>query len=80
MNAALSFLAYKRYLLGADSALFSTEYTDPSQDVAAAPYSAFSAGDGDLGSPGGGGGSGSYQQANATDAFDGSAGYQRQDY
>ncbi|KAG5278765.1 hypothetical protein AALO_G00102490 [Alosa alosa] len=76
--AALSFLAYKRYLLGADSALFSTEYTDPSQDAAAAPYSAFSAGD-DLASPDATA-TGSYQQANSADAFDGSAGYQRQDY
>uniref|UniRef100_A0A3B5MCG8 Synaptogyrin 1 n=1 Tax=Xiphophorus couchianus TaxID=32473 RepID=A0A3B5MCG8_9TELE len=71
--AGQSFLAFQRYKLGADSALFSHEYTDPSQDAAGAPYTSF--GGDDLESPGGGGG-----QANSDGAFDGSGGYQRQDY
>ncbi|XP_030637501.1 synaptogyrin-1 [Chanos chanos] len=74
--AGQAFLAYQRYMLGADSALFSQDYTDPSQDAAAAPYSAFTSGD-DLESPGG---TGSYQQPSSEGAFDGSAGYQRQEY
>lgn len=72
-KAGQSFLAFQRYKLGADSALFSHEYTDPSQDAAGAPYTSF--GGDDLESPGGGGG-----QANSDGAFDGSGGYQRQDY
>ncbi|GLD63888.1 synaptogyrin-1 isoform X1 [Lates japonicus] len=71
--AGQSFLAFQRYKLGADSALFSQEYTDPSQDAAGAPYTSF--GGDDLESPGGGGG-----QANNDGAFDGTGGYQRQDY
>ncbi|KAL7825956.1 hypothetical protein SRHO_G00336940 [Serrasalmus rhombeus] len=74
--AGQAFLAFQRYKLGADSALFSQDYTDPSQDAAAAPYSAFTSGD-DLESPGG---TGSYQQASGDGVFDGSAGYQRQEY
>ncbi|XP_055069582.2 synaptogyrin-1 isoform X4 [Misgurnus anguillicaudatus] len=70
--AGQAFLAFQRYKLGADSALFSQDYTDPSQDAAAAVYSA---GD-DLESPEG---AGSYQQS-AEGVFNGSAGYQRQDY
>lgn len=72
-KAGQSFLAFQRYKLGADSALFSQEYTDPSQDAAGAPYTSF--GGDDLESPGGGGG-----QANNDGAFDGTGGYQRQDY
>ncbi|MEQ2193794.1 Synaptogyrin-1, partial [Xenoophorus captivus] len=49
------------------------EYTDPSQDAAGAPYTSF--GGGDLESPSGGG-----AQANSDGAFDGTGGYQRQDY
>ncbi|KAM4611313.1 synaptogyrin-1 isoform 2-T2 [Polymixia lowei] len=71
--AGQSFLAFQRYKLGADSALFSQDYTDPSQDAAGAPYTSFSGGD-DLESPGGGG------QANSDGTFDGTGGYQRQDY
>ncbi|XP_049895511.1 synaptogyrin-1-like, partial [Epinephelus moara] len=71
--AGQSFLGYQRYKLGADSALFSQDYTDPSQDAAGAPYTSF--GGDDLESPGGGGG-----QANSDGAFDGTGGYQRQDY
>ncbi|PWA32595.1 hypothetical protein CCH79_00015071 [Gambusia affinis] len=71
--AGQSFLAFQRYKLGADSALFSHEYTDPSQDAAGAPYTSF--GGDNLESPGGGGG-----QPNSDGAFDGSGGYQRQDY
>uniref|UniRef100_A0A3B4DH85 Synaptogyrin n=1 Tax=Pygocentrus nattereri TaxID=42514 RepID=A0A3B4DH85_PYGNA len=62
--AGQAFLAFQRYKLGADSALFSQDYTDPSQDAAAAPYR----------------GTGSYQQASGDGVFDGSAGYQRQEY
>lgn len=72
-KAGQSFLAFQRYKLGADSALFSQEYTDPSQDAAGAPYTSF--GGDDLESPGGAGG-----QANSDGAFDGTGGYQRQDY
>lgn len=75
-QAGQSFLAFQRFNLGADSALFSQDYTDPSQDAAAAPYSAFTNGD----EPESPGGTGSYQQPNGEGMFDGSAGYQRQDY
>ncbi|RXN32514.1 synaptogyrin-1 isoform X1 [Labeo rohita] len=75
IQAAQAFLAYQRYKLGADSALFSQDYTDPSQDAGAVPYSSYSAGDA-LESPGG---TGSYQQ-NGDSVFDGPAGYQRQEY
>ncbi|KAG7326866.1 hypothetical protein KOW79_010267 [Hemibagrus wyckioides] len=74
--AGQSFLAFQRFKLGADSALFSQDYTDPSQDAAAAPYSAFTSGD----EPESPGGTGSYQQPNGEGMYDGSAGYQRQDY
>ncbi|XP_067230371.1 synaptogyrin-1-like isoform X1 [Chanodichthys erythropterus] len=73
--AAQAFLAFQRYKLGADSALFSQDYADPSLDAAEVPYSSYSAGDG-LESPGG---TGSYQQSGDC-GFDGSAGYQRQEY
>lgn len=75
-KAGQSFLAFQRYKLGADSALFSQEYTDPSQDAAGAPYTSF--GGDDVESPSGGGGGGG--QANSDGGFDGSGGYQRQDY
>uniref|UniRef100_UPI001A97D538 synaptogyrin-1a n=1 Tax=Gasterosteus aculeatus aculeatus TaxID=481459 RepID=UPI001A97D538 len=75
--AGQSFLGFQRYKLGADSALFSQEYTDPSQDVAGAPYTSF--GGDDPESPVGGGGAGG-GQANGDEAFDGTGGYQRQDY
>ncbi|XP_069023101.1 synaptogyrin-1-like isoform X2 [Embiotoca jacksoni] len=71
--AGQSFLGFQRYKLGADSALFSQEYTDPSQDAAGAPYTSF--GGDDVESPVGGGG-----QAVSDGAFDGTGGYQRQDY
>ncbi|ROL41835.1 Synaptogyrin-1 [Anabarilius grahami] len=73
--AAQAFLAFQRYKLGADSALFSQDYADPSLDAADVPYSSYSAGDG-LESPGE---PGSYQQS-GDGGFDGSAGYQRQEY
>ncbi|XP_076871846.1 synaptogyrin-1-like isoform X2 [Brachyhypopomus gauderio] len=73
--AGQAYLAFQRYKLGADSALFSQEYSDPSQD-AAGPYRAFTSGE-DQESPGGGG---AYQQPASDGAFDVSAGYQRQDY
>lgn len=75
-QAGQSFLAFQRFNMGADSALFSQDYTDPSQDAAAAPYSAFTSGD----EPESPGGTASYQQPNGEGMFDGSAGYQRQDY
>nr|XP_023698476.1 synaptogyrin-1-like isoform X1 [Paramormyrops kingsleyae] len=65
--AGQAFLAFQRYKLGADSVLFSQDYTDPSQDAAGAPYSAYSNG-------------GSYQEPNTDAVFDSSVGYQRQDY
>ncbi|KAK2888735.1 hypothetical protein Q8A67_014110 [Cirrhinus molitorella] len=73
--AAQAFLAFQRYRLGADSALFSQDYIDPSLDAGGVPYSSYSAGDA-LESPGG---TGSYQQ-NGDGVFDGSSGYQRQEY
>lgn len=66
-KAGQAFLAFQRYKLGADSVLFSQDYTDPSQDAAGAPYSPYSNG-------------GSYQEPNTNAAFDSSVGYQRQDY
>ncbi|KAL1273449.1 hypothetical protein QQF64_029311 [Cirrhinus molitorella] len=65
--AAQAFLAFQRYKLGADSALFSQDYIDPSLDAGGVPYSSYSAGDA-LESPGG---TGSYQQ-NGDGVFDGS--------
>lgn len=59
--AAQCFLAFQRYKLGADSAIFSQEYTDPSQDAAPGPYSAFP-GDSLESPPGGGGNSEGYQR------------------
>ncbi|KAL4658099.1 synaptogyrin-1-like [Arapaima gigas] len=78
--AGQAFLAFQRYQLGADSALFSQDYADPSQDPAAAaaaaaaggPYSAYPGG-GDMG---GQISTGSYQQPSMDDALDG--GYQSQ--
>ncbi|KAJ8251559.1 hypothetical protein GJAV_G00222650 [Gymnothorax javanicus] len=69
-RAAQAFLGYQRYKLGADSALFSQEYADPSQDpAAAAPYSAYP-GMGDMEAP----------PTDTEPAYDGSAGYQGQNY
>ncbi|XP_068177439.1 synaptogyrin-1-like isoform X1 [Antennarius striatus] len=80
--AAQSFLAFQRYKLGADSALFSQDYTDPSQDATGGgPYTSF--GGDDLESPVGGGGGGGGRgggQANSDGPFDGTGSYQRQDY
>ncbi|XP_033934732.1 synaptogyrin-1a, partial [Pseudochaenichthys georgianus] len=77
--AGQCFLGFQRYKLGADSALFSQEYTDPSQDAAGGPYTSFGGGE-DLESPVGGGGGAAAAAANSEAAFDGSGGYQRQDY
>ncbi|KAJ8345757.1 hypothetical protein SKAU_G00299500 [Synaphobranchus kaupii] len=68
-EAGQAFLGFQRYKLGADSALFSQDYADPSQDPAAAPYTAYP-GVADMESP----------PANTEPAFDGSAGYQGQSY
>ncbi|XP_078387840.1 synaptogyrin-1-like [Cetorhinus maximus] len=71
--AAQAFLGYQRYRLGADSALFSQEYTDPSQDTSA-PYTPYISGD-EMEVPG------SYQQPLSTGAYTSSSeGYQTQDY
>ncbi|XP_048473349.1 synaptogyrin-1-like isoform X1 [Rhincodon typus] len=71
--AAQAFLGYQRYRLGADSALFSQEYTDPSQD-SSAPYGPYLSGD-EMEAPG------SYQQPLSTGAYTSSSeGYQTQDY
>ncbi|XP_038834464.1 synaptogyrin-1-like [Salvelinus namaycush] len=50
-KATQSFFGYQRYQLGADSALFSQDYIDPSLDAGAAgdPYTSFTAGGDDLG-------------------------------
>ncbi|KAL2102050.1 hypothetical protein ACEWY4_003811 [Coilia grayii] len=66
--AAQAFLGFQRYKLGADSAIFSQDYADPSQDPAATPpagteYTA------EVGT-----------QPNADSSYDGSGGYQSQDY
>ncbi|XP_060705326.1 synaptogyrin-1-like isoform X1 [Hemiscyllium ocellatum] len=71
--AAQAFLGYQRYRLGADSALFSQEYTDPSQDTSA-PYGPYLSGD-EMEAPG------SYQQPLSTGSYtSASEGYQTQDY
>ncbi|CAB1344418.1 unnamed protein product [Coregonus sp. 'balchen'] len=71
--SAQSFFGYQRYKLGADSALFSQDYIDPSLDAGAAgdPYTSFTAGGDDLedGDPVGGS---SYQGINGK----GGGGYQ----
>ncbi|XP_058877031.1 synaptogyrin-1-like isoform X1 [Acipenser ruthenus] len=72
--AAQSVLAFQRYRIGADSALFSQDYTDPSQDPSL-PYSSYTGGD-DLGSPPT---AIPYQQP-SNEAFEGTPGYQSQDY
>ncbi|KAI1884508.1 hypothetical protein AGOR_G00227100 [Albula goreensis] len=76
--AAQAFLAFQRYKLGADSALFSQDYADPSQDPAASagPYTAYPGAD-DMASPPN---DGSYQEPNAGPGYDGSAGYQGQNF
>ncbi|KAM9491799.1 uncharacterized protein ACWYII_003842 [Salvelinus alpinus] len=50
-KATQSFFGYQRYQLGADSALFSQDYIDPSLDAGAAgdPYTSFTVGGDDLG-------------------------------
>ncbi|KAF7248612.1 Synaptogyrin-1 [Varanus komodoensis] len=69
-----SFLAYQRYQLGADSALFSQDYTDPSQE-AGMPYAPYTNEDDTADSMG------TYQQPPSADAFDAETqGYQAQDY
>lgn len=69
--AVQAFLAFQRYKLGADSALFSQDYVDPSQDVVGGPpYSSFSPGD-DQEGPG---------TPGAARGEAGGDGYQRQDY
>nr|XP_056702368.1 synaptogyrin-1 isoform X1 [Euleptes europaea] len=69
-----SFLAFQRYLLGADSALFSQDYMDPSQE-AGMPYAPYTSEDDTTASMG------TYQQPPSLDAFDADTqGYQTQNY
>ncbi|KAJ8386111.1 hypothetical protein AAFF_G00177050 [Aldrovandia affinis] len=76
--AGQAFLGFQRYKLGADSALFSQDYADPSQDPAAsaAPYTTYP-GAADMGAVPN---DGSYQEPDTGPAFDESAGYQGQNY
>uniref|UniRef100_A0A8C5QAG6 Synaptogyrin n=1 Tax=Leptobrachium leishanense TaxID=445787 RepID=A0A8C5QAG6_9ANUR len=70
--AGQAFLAYQRYRLGSDSALFSQDYMDPSQDQGP-PYPPYASNE-DLDPSAG------YQQP-STDAYEaGTHGYQSQDY
>ncbi|KAG8556620.1 hypothetical protein GDO81_018137 [Engystomops pustulosus] len=70
--AGQAVLAFQRYRLGSDSALFSQDYMDPSQDQGP-PYPPYASND-DLDPSAG------YQQP-PTDAYDaGTQGYQAQDY
>ncbi|XP_041942579.1 synaptogyrin-1a isoform X1 [Alosa pseudoharengus] len=69
--AIQAFLAFMKYKQGADSSLFNQEYADPSQDPNAAPpagteYTGYTA---DMEAP-----------ANTDAGYDGSGGYQSQDY
>uniref|UniRef100_UPI00398E73FE synaptogyrin-1-like n=1 Tax=Pristiophorus japonicus TaxID=55135 RepID=UPI00398E73FE len=66
--AGQAFLGYRRYRLGADSALFSQDYMDPSQDTSV-PYAPYVSGD-EMEPPG------SYQQPPSSSP----EGYQTQDY
>ncbi|XP_030064337.1 synaptogyrin-1 isoform X1 [Microcaecilia unicolor] len=71
--AGQAVLAFQRYKIGADSALFSQDYMDPSQD-ASVPYTPYAGGD-NLES------TGTYQQSSSVDAFSSEPqGYQTQDY
>nr|XP_033785379.1 synaptogyrin-1 isoform X1 [Geotrypetes seraphini] len=71
--AGQAVLAFQRYKIGADSALFSQDYMDPSQD-ASVPYTPYAGGD-NLES------TGAYQQSTSIDAFSSEPqGYQTQDY
>lgn len=64
-QAAQAFLGFQKYKLGADSALFSQEYADPGQDPNSVPS-----------------GASEFMEApvNTEPAYDGSAGYQGQEY
>lgn len=69
-----AFLAFQRYQLGADSALFSQDYMDPSQE-AGMPYAPYTNEDDTTANMG------TYQQPSSADAFDTETqGYQTQDY
>eukprot|EP00062_Callorhinchus_milii_P023367 gi/632982135/ref/XP_007907971.1/ PREDICTED: synaptogyrin-1 isoform X1 [Callorhinchus milii] len=71
--AAQAFLGYRRYLLGADSALFSQDYTDPSQDTSV-PYAPYVSGDEIETST-------AYQQPPSTEPYNANQeGYQTQNY
>lgn len=71
LKAVQALLGFQKYKMGADSALFSQQYADPNQDPNAAPpagteYTGYSA---DMEAP-----------ANTDAGYDGTAGYQSQDY
>lgn len=69
-----AFLAYQRFRLGADSALFSQDYMDPSQD-SSMPYAPYMNEEDATDTVG------TYQQPPAADAFDTETqGYQTQNY
>ncbi|XP_047925705.2 synaptogyrin-1 isoform X1 [Anser cygnoides] len=69
-----AFLAYKRFRLGADSALFSQDYMDPSQD-SGMPYAPYTNEEDATDAVG------TYQQPPPADAFDTETqGYQTQNY
>lgn len=74
--AGQAFLAFQRYRIGADSALFSQDYTDPSLDpgVPYAPYATGTEAYQDSGVE-------AYQHSGSTEAFNpDTQGYQTQDY
>lgn len=74
LKVGQAFLAYQRFLLGADSALFSQDYMDPSQD-SGMPYAPYTNEEDATDTVG------TYQQPPAADAFDTETqGYQTQNY
>ncbi|GAB0176772.1 synaptogyrin-1 [Grus japonensis] len=74
MLVGQAFLAYQRFRLGADSALFSQDYMDPSQD-SSMPYAPYTNEEDATDAVG------TYQQPPPADAFDTETqGYQTQNY
>ena len=74
LKVGQAFLAYQRFRLGADSALFSQDYMDPSQD-SGMPYAPYTNEEDATDAVG------TYQQPPPADAFDTETqGYQTQNY
>lgn len=74
LKVGQAFLAYQRFQLGADSALFSQDYMDPSQD-SSMPYAPYTNEEDATDAVG------TYQQPPPADAFDTETqGYQTQNY